>query len=536
MKTFRLLIVPTLCRFFFFAAFLCILCGCTTSGDLAARLAGLRAEATAIEAQMNSDPSSRARLSSRLESVRLEIDHLESFLSSYQEGREALASSGLTANFASGQTASPRTSPIVGASASSSSRAIPPPRAAAAIASSSGAISLGKPKAEAPAELVTVTAKGQGESVEAAKKDAIRNAIKKAVGELVEAKTLVENNELVEDKILTLSNAVVEKADYGDAASIGDGLVEVPVKAVVKKGRLNQELKAVGIATGDISGDSLAAQLGSGLERIANAEKFFAECFTGFPSNVVEAIMLAKKDNPPLVYPNLDTGHFFAAVALRINMKNYAEWAQRAQRILEAVCVSKEETTLAFKDDIASISVPKSRRDRVDPIPVVLATPMTTERDMWSATVYYLDERIFKALRTVLEARLPQTGTIEVSLADGDGNTVCSATSNVDRSRAYLWCSQYGYGYSSHSPGPFPMAGEIRDGYNGHIIPGAFLAIGPAPVFGALRGGDWGASMDSIEIYRGKRIGWRRDIDLGKLSVDDIAKVVKYEVKIKFLR
>ena len=77
-------------------------------------------------------------------------------------------------------------------------------------AASAGSFSFGKPKAADPANLVTVQAKGQGETVDAAKKDAVRNAIKTAVGELVDAKTLVENDELVEDRILTLSNAMVE--------------------------------------------------------------------------------------------------------------------------------------------------------------------------------------------------------------------------------------------------------------------------------------------------------------------------------------
>ena len=63
----------------------------------------------------------------------------------------------------------------------------------ASFAQSSGAFSFGAPKAANPADFVTVEAKGQGESVEAAKKDAVRNAIKTAVGELVDAKTLVEN-------------------------------------------------------------------------------------------------------------------------------------------------------------------------------------------------------------------------------------------------------------------------------------------------------------------------------------------------------
>ena len=119
----------------------------------------------------------------------------------------------------------------------------------------------------------------------------------------------------MEDKILTLSNAMIEKADYGEAKSVGDGLFEVPVTAVVKKGRLNQELKAVGIATGAVKGDSLAATLFTGKERVANAEKFFVERFKEFPQNVMEGVMLTKADGSPDIEVDTDSGHIFANVA-----------------------------------------------------------------------------------------------------------------------------------------------------------------------------------------------------------------------------
>ena len=205
-------------------------------------------------------------------------------------------------------------------------------------------------KAEAAEETVPVSATGYGASVEEAKKDAVRNAIRQAVGELAGAETLVENDELVKDKILTLSNAVVTKADYGEPRAAGDGLWEVAVQALVKKGRLNQALEEVGITRGAVSGGSLAASLFSGKERVANAEKFFAERLKGFPGNVVEAVMLTKDDGSPNIEVDSQSGHVFANVGVRVNMGNYGKFAQALCELLGQVCREQESVTLFFKE------------------------------------------------------------------------------------------------------------------------------------------------------------------------------------------
>ena len=57
------------------------------------------------------------------------------------------------------------------------------------------------------AETVTVLATGYGVDPDAAKKAAGRAAIEQVVGQLVDAETLVENDELVKDCILTHSAA-----------------------------------------------------------------------------------------------------------------------------------------------------------------------------------------------------------------------------------------------------------------------------------------------------------------------------------------
>ena len=59
-----------------------------------------------------------------------------------------------------------------------------------------------------------VIAEGVGDSHDNAIKDAFRNAVRQVVGVYVDSETLVKNDKLVDDKILTLSNGFIN--DYSE--------------------------------------------------------------------------------------------------------------------------------------------------------------------------------------------------------------------------------------------------------------------------------------------------------------------------------
>src|SRR5712692_9942416 len=63
---------------------------------------------------------------------------------------------------------------------------------------------------EEPAAYRTVVAEGVGQTAEDARKDAFRNAVRQAVGALIDAETLVQNDQVIKDEVLTYSNALVK--------------------------------------------------------------------------------------------------------------------------------------------------------------------------------------------------------------------------------------------------------------------------------------------------------------------------------------
>ena len=387
----------------------------------------------------------------------------------------------------------------------------------ASFAQDSGSFSFGKPKAAAPADLVTVQAKGQGESVEAAKKDAVRNAIKIAVGELVGAKTLVENDELVEDKILTLSNAMIEKADYGDAKSVGDGLFEVPVTAVVKKGQLNKKLEDIGIAKGAVAGDSLAAKLFAGQERVANAEKFFSERLKDFPKNVMEAVMLTKEDGSPNIEADETSGHVYANIGIQINLENYAKFAQALQELLGAVCTEKETKDISFEESswgnqgflIANGVIRKFGA-------VVVATPKKPHRMGWPVSVYYLDATMYEVMAKVIESQFPKTVVLGVVLKDEDGETVVGTKGKIVSFGAQD-------NYNRRDGGCLPIHLDTSNPRQPRLY------IAPYAGVKTSNNGSQEAAMvrpkDSMPKFR---------LDLGKVPEEDLGEVAGYEIKLEF--
>lgn len=92
----------------------------------------------------------------------------------------------------------------------------------------------GPREAKAPNEAV-VTAVGKGETKEEAKLAAFRAAVEKAVGIYVDAESLMENSELIKDRVNTISNADIQKYKTLKESRMKSGMYFCQIKAWVEK-------------------------------------------------------------------------------------------------------------------------------------------------------------------------------------------------------------------------------------------------------------------------------------------------------------
>jgi hypothetical protein len=109
-----------------------------------------------------------------------------------------------------------------------------------AFAQLSGSVSLGgekkaapkdatQPAAEGASNQKQITVVGIGLTPEAAEKQAITDAVRQAVGTFIDANTVVKNEEVIKDRILSVSNGFVkEYKPTAPARRRDDGLYETP--------------------------------------------------------------------------------------------------------------------------------------------------------------------------------------------------------------------------------------------------------------------------------------------------------------------
>ncbi len=102
-------------------------------------------------------------------------------------------------------------------------------------------------------KLYTVEVRGTGVDPEAAMLDALSQAIQQAAGAIVDSQTLMKNDEIIQDKILTASNAIVKKYQVTVPMKKNrSGLYEIRIKAQVEQNLLKQKLIEHKIIAGEV--------------------------------------------------------------------------------------------------------------------------------------------------------------------------------------------------------------------------------------------------------------------------------------------
>lgn len=324
-----------------------------------------------------------------------------------------------------------------------------------------------------------------------------------------------------------IATAALAAADPGPRTIGASGSISVDGKtgAVALREPAGDAPAAAGDADAGKAVAESAAAAGGGLDkslfvgrnRLANAERHFAERLAGFPQNVMEAVLLANPDGSPALEVDVDTGHVFANVGIRVVPERYAAFARSFRELLGAVSAGEQGRTIAFKDAqhqdsfAAEGITPSVRRDDGEKgeFPVVVATPTDPLRLSWPVAVYSLDERMFDVLCKVLDERFPKAGVVEVWLLDKDGESIVGEKAAAVRNGAR--------DNDGGSLRCLPIAWD--NSYNKKVC--------FAPYVGVRTSG-----TDGMELPKSAMRTCR--IDLGEASEEDLADVAAFEVRLEF--
>ena len=200
---------------------------------------------------------------------------------------------------------------------------------------------------EESGEFIRVAANGTGLTSKSALLDAFRNATRQVVGVYVDSETLIKNDELVEDKILTYSNGFVKQYEtISERAQ--DGLVRIRIYASIEKRSVIAKLRAANITLKKLDGQGLFAEAVTQLEAEQGAEDLLRKAFKGFPQSLLTANVIGR---PELVEKSNDRATVRIEVQLEPDLAAYKSFVARIQPMLEKVAKDKGEFTAVFKPD-----------------------------------------------------------------------------------------------------------------------------------------------------------------------------------------
>jgi len=204
------------------------------------------------------------------------------------------------------------------------------------------------------AETMEVTADGYGSTPGQADKDALRAAVKKAVGTFVDSETLIDKEEVVKDEILTHSDGFVEKVlDAGKAEQVSDNIWKVTKKVLVRKGKLVAKLERGGVVTAEMDGEDIWAQEISKIQNVndgrALLKKFLQENTMNklLVARQVDAQGNASDQAGPVVETNYNTGKTTLTfhIQVRYNLEvYYKQYAPQLIKLLDQIMVVENES------------------------------------------------------------------------------------------------------------------------------------------------------------------------------------------------
>ncbi|MEI8376080.1 MAG: SHD1 domain-containing protein [Planctomycetota bacterium] len=187
----------------------------------------------------------------------------------------------------------------------------------------------------------TVFAEGVGSTKEEALKDAFRAAVRQVVGEAVDAETIVKNEELVRDQVLTYSDGFIPEHKV-TSEKRDNGLFRVGILAKVQRRSVIMKLKAANVTAKSFDGQSVYGSIVTEIAAEKDAAALVAKALEDFPGNYVEASVVG----PPKTLAKSDS-----EVTLAFNVEfvpsidAYNAFATRFCRTLRGISKSSGEFT-----------------------------------------------------------------------------------------------------------------------------------------------------------------------------------------------
>lgn len=118
---------------------------------------------------------------------------------------------------------------------------------------------------------------GRGLTEKSAIKDATRNAVVFVVGQIVDAQTITQNEDAIEDKIVSVSNGFVDAVQPIEGPENRGGTVLVRVRATVKSGQMKTDIVKLSEMSMDFNPSAAKAALESKVDNVEEMGNFLLQ-------------------------------------------------------------------------------------------------------------------------------------------------------------------------------------------------------------------------------------------------------------------
>ncbi|MFO0876335.1 MAG: hypothetical protein U0840_03095 [Gemmataceae bacterium] len=350
----------------------------------------------------------------------------------------------------------------------------------------------------------TVVAEGVGTTPDEARKDAIREAVRKVAGVLVVGETTVENDKLIKDKVLTYSDGVILQDSYREVERKREGDIwRIKISATVLNRKLAERLSAAGLTVRDVDGEKLAVTVLSRAEARKRAKELLEDALADLPK-CMTAVAARPTDRDYLD----DTEELRVNVVVGFDQKRYQAVLLRLLPVLEKICLDagkfdylgempekRSAVTPGRVRSRPSRSVKRVKRG--EGTETTIEAPVITPRQsrdfmhlkvgiedrtswyLWvlvSSSSNWLNTRWLTfqldCKRGAIVEKLLATPYLVVSLIDAEGKTIASEEVGLqeERARDRRWLSDSGW--MSQMAGPASRSGR-------EAILGPNVAIAP---------------------------------------------------------
>lgn len=188
---------------------------------------------------------------------------------------------------------------------------------------------------------MVVVAEGVGKTPAKALKDAFRNSIRQVVGAVFDAETIIKNDEIISDKILSYSDGFVKRYEIL-SESEDDGLFRKRIKATVERRSVIAKLKASNVTVKSVDGEGLFSSAVTKSEAKANATALLKKSLLDLPTLLTANVV--KK-------PEYEEGRSELIVELEIavDKQAYAAYSKRLDLLLKKICLGHTSLSLNAK-------------------------------------------------------------------------------------------------------------------------------------------------------------------------------------------